>query len=272
METRSDLTIEVPGAAPNGKDAIKTEVIDDHILLIRIDRPHRRNAFDGATARAMESVINNYEADHNLHCAIITGSDTVFSSGQDLAAVPYKDFGTSEKRGGFGIMKVPPTKPVIAAVEGMALGGGLELCLSCDLVVASRTAQMGLPEVARSLLALGGGLFRLAKRIPYHIAMEMILTGQHYSAEYMKEIGLVNQLAEPGRAAERAIELAHKIIKNAPLAVQASKLIVQKSVDWTDEESWEKQEGYAGPVLSSQDFHEGLRAFAEKRKPEWKGG
>lgn len=271
MSTSDTRTPVVPNASPTGTDAIRSERAGDHLLVIRIDRPHRRNAFDGATARAMEAAIDAYEADDTLRCAIITGSDAVFSSGQDLIAAAHGDMGVAKRRGGFGIMAVPPTKPVIAAVEGHALAGGLELCLACDLIVSSRTATMGLPEAARSLVAVGGGLFRLPKRIPYHLAMELALTGTAWPATRMAELGLVNRLTEPGAALAGAIELANQVLAAGPLATRASKQIVQHAYDWADADGWTKQREYAGPVMKSEDLQEGLRAFAEKRRPVWKG-
>ena len=262
---------DAPGSAPTGVEVIRTERIGNHLLVIRIDRPHRRNAFDSATARAMESAVDLYEADDTLRCAIITGSEIVFSAGQDLVAAARGDLAVSVKRGGFGIMKLLPTKPVIAAVEGHALAGGLELCLSCDLIVASRTAMMGLPDTPRSLIPIGGGLFRLPKRIPYHLAMEMALVGKPWPATRMAELGLVNRLTEPGQALAGAIELANEIISVGPLAARAAKQIVQHAYDWSDAEAWTKQMDYAAPVIASEDLAEGLRAFAEKRAPVWKG-
>ena len=266
-----DNQSKVPGALPTGSNVIKTEQIREHLLLIRIDRPHRRNAFDGATARAMEAAIDRFEGEDEWRCAIITGTADVFSSGQDLIAAAHGDMGVANRRGGFGIMGTPPTKPIIAAIEGHALAGGLELALSCDLIVSSRTATMGIPEAARSLVALGGGLFRLPKRIPYHLAMELALTGKAWSAERMAELGFVNKLAEPGDALNAAIELAEEVLAAGPLATKASKQIVQNAYDWRDAEGWEKQMEFAGTVMRSQDLQEGLRAFAEKRDPEWKG-
>lgn len=266
-----DNQSDVPGAAPTGTDAIHSERIGDHLLVIRIDRPHRRNAFDAATARAMERALDDYEADDSLRCAILTGSEIVFSSGQDLIAAAHGDMGTSKKRGGFGIMSMPPNKPIIAAVEGHALAGGLELCLCCDLIVSSRTANMGIPEATLSLVAVGGGLFRLPKRIPYHLAMELALTGKPWPATRMAELGLVNRLTEPGEALAGAIELANEILEAGPLATRASKQIVQRAYDWQDAEGWEKQMEFAAPVMQSEDMQEGLRAFAEKRDPVWQG-
>jgi enoyl-CoA hydratase len=251
-------------------NAISTERHGDHLLLIRIDRPHRRNAFDGATAHALEAAIDAFEGDDQLRCAILTGSDVVFSSGQDLIAAAAGDRGATKRRGGFGIMAEPPTKPIIAAVEGYALAGGLELCLACDLIVASRTALMGIPEAARSLVAIGGGCFRLPKRIPYHLAMELAITGKPWPATRFAELGLVNKLTEPGGAVAGAIELAGDVLAAGPLAVRASKQIVRHAYDWDDADGWTNQMEYARPVMASEDVQEGLRAFAEKRDPVWK--
>lgn len=262
---------ETEPARPTGTDAIITERPGDHLLIIRIHRPHRRNAFDRATAHALEAAIDAYDDDRDLRCAILTGSGIVFSAGQDLIAAAGGDMATTGRRGGFGIMARPPGKPIIAAVEGHALAGGLELCLACDLIVASRTAMMGIPEVTWSLVALGGGCFRLPKRMPYHLAMELAITGKPWPATRFAELGLVNRLTEPGKALAGAVELARDVLAAAPLAVQASKQIVQYSCDWNDADGWASQMEYARPVLSSEDLHEGLRAFAEKRPPAWRG-
>jgi enoyl-CoA hydratase len=252
-------------------ELILTEVVDERILVITMNRPQRRNAFDGATARALEAVIDHYESEPGLWCAVLTGSDIVFSAGQDLIAAASGDMAVTERRGGFGIMAKPPSKPIIAAVEGHALAGGLELCLSCDLVVSSSTATMGLPEAARSLVAMGGGCFRLPRRIPHHLAMELILTGKPWPAVRFAELGLVNKITEPGQALAGALALAAEVTANGPLAVRASKQIAGHAHDWTDADAWRNQTEYVAPVLASEDLQEGLRAFAEKRSPVWKG-
>ncbi|MBL1080196.1 crotonase/enoyl-CoA hydratase family protein [Nocardia sp. 2] len=250
---------------------VLTEVVDGHILVLRINRPHRRNAFDRATARAMEDALDAFEADDTLWCAVVTGSDIVFSAGQDLIAAASGDMAVTARRGAFGIMGQPPVKPIIAAVEGHALAGGLELCLACDLIVSSRTATMGLPEVARALVAAGGGCFRLPRRIPHHIAMELILTGKAWPATRFADLGLVNKLTEPGAALAGALELAREVCAAAPLAVRASKQIAAHSHAWSDADAWSNQMTYTAPVFESEDLREGLLAFAEKRRPVWKG-
>ena len=161
--------------------------------------------------------------------------------------------------------------PLIAAVEGFAVGGGFELCLACDLIVAGRTARFGLPEVRHNVVAIGGGLFRLPRRMPYHLAMEMALTGEPIDAERAHELGLVNRLAEPGEALEGALALAAEVAANAPLALVASKRILQERGAWTRAEMWERQGEISGPVFSSEDAQEGATAFAEKRAPVWRG-
>ncbi|OBI44015.1 crotonase/enoyl-CoA hydratase family protein [Mycobacterium sp. E796] len=256
---------------PEPADPIHTERVDGGILLITMNRPERRNAFDGAMAAAMERIIDAFEDDDSLVVAVLSGAGPTFSAGQDLKAAAHGDFAHTEKRGGFGIMAQPPNKPVIAAVEGHALAGGLELCLACDLIVATEASTMGLPEAARALVATGGGLFRLPKRIPYHVAMELALTGKALPASEFHRMGLVNRICAPGEAASVALELAREIIACAPLAVRASKEIIRRSYDWTDEESWQEQMTFAGPVFASEDAQEGLRSFAEKRAPQWKG-
>jgi enoyl-CoA hydratase len=187
-----------------------------------------------------------------------------------------KAFTTGERpwvgdRGFAGIVQRASDKPLIAAIEGFAVAGGFEIALACDLIVAARNARVGIPEAKRSLVAAAGALIRLPKRIPYHVAMELALTGDPIGAERAHELGVVNRLAEPGNAVQVALELAAEIARNGPLALEASKKIVANALDWTEAEAWEKQGAIAGPVFTSEDAREGAIAFAEKRDPVWKG-
>lgn len=243
------------------------------IAVLRINRPDVRNAFDRATAQAMETALDTFDADADLRVGVLTGAGTAFSAGQDLKAAARGEFAQTDKRGGFGIMAQPPKKPLIAAVEGPALAGGFELALSCDLIVASSASQFGLPEVKRSLIAVGGGALRLPHRAPHHIAMEMLLSGDPQSAEAMARWGIVNRVCAPGEALATALALAETIAVNGPLAVIATKEIATRSrgENWSAAEGWTRQMEVAGPVFASEDFREGLLAFAQKRAPKWSG-
>ncbi|HLU27410.1 MAG TPA: crotonase/enoyl-CoA hydratase family protein, partial [Glycomyces sp.] len=176
-----------------------------------------------------------------------------------------------EGRGFGGLTEAPPKKPIVAAVEGYALAGGFELALACDLIVASSESKFGLPEPKRGLVAGAGGVMRLPRRIPYHVAMEIALTGDHYPASRLYELGLVNRITEPGKALEGAIELARRIAANAPLALAATKRVIIESQDWSLDEMFRKQGEIIQPVFASKDAMEGAAAFAEKRAPQWKG-
>lgn len=247
--------------------------VQGHVLVVTLNRPEARNAFDRAMADTMEAVMDDYEAQPDLRVAILRAEGPTFSAGQDLKAAERGEVATSPVRGAFGLFRKPPMKPLIAAVEGQALAGGMELTLCCDLVVASRAATFGLTEVRHSLVALGGGCFRLPQRLPYPVAMELILTAEPKSAEFMHRLGYVNSVVEPGQVMTEALRLATLIARNAPLAVRASKEIAWSSMaqGWRDEEAWDRQAQIAATVLGSEDLREGLRAFAQKRPPAWKG-
>jgi enoyl-CoA hydratase len=244
-----------------------------HVLVITLNRPQARNAFNLEMAEQMEAVLDAYEADVGLRAAVIRAEGPTFSAGQDLIAAARGEMAVAKGRGGFGIMNKPPMKPLIAAVEGQALAGGMEVILCCDLIVASTAAVFGLAEAKRGLVALGGGCFRLPRRLPYQVAMEMIMLGETRTAEDMHRFGFVNRLVEPGTALDAAVELAEAIARNGPLAVRASKEIAARSVaeQWTDADGWANQGAIVGPVMKSADLQEGLRAFAEKRAPIWTG-
>ena len=243
-----------------------------HVLVVTINRPEARNAVNAAVAEGMAAALDELDSDDDLRLGIVTGAGGYFSAGMDLKAFaagegsPY-----SGDRGFAGITRRAAGKPLIAAVEGFALAGGFEIALSCDLIVAASDARFGIPEVKRSLVAAAGALLRLPKRIPYHLAMELALTGEPIGAGRAHEIGIVNRLAEPGQALDAALELAQTIEKNAPLALIASKEILGRAVDWSEEEGWAKQGEISGPVFVSEDAREGATAFAEKREPVWRG-
>jgi enoyl-CoA hydratase/carnithine racemase len=257
-------------AVENGEPVLRAEA-RGAVLVLVLNRPHAKHAFNLALATALSNAVDAFEADATQRVAVITGSGGTFSSGADLKALLRGERGHTEKRGGFGIMKRPPDKPLIAAVEGYAVAGGFELALCADLIVASRDAKFGLPEVKRGLVAVGGALFRLPRRIAYHAAMEMALTGDLYPAERMFALGVVNRVVDPGKALEAAIELATKISENGPLALRATKQIVAHSNEWIDDAGWVEQRRYADVALKSEDAKEGPRAFAEKRRPLFRG-
>ncbi|MGX1811663.1 crotonase/enoyl-CoA hydratase family protein [Nocardia sp. NPDC055321] len=242
-----------------------------HIMIITINRPHARNAIDLATARGIERAIDAYEADPGSRIAILTGAGGYFSAGMDLKAAARGEVPITEKRGILGLVAHPPRKPLIAAVEGPALAGGCELALTADLIVAAADSVFGIPEVKRGLVAVGGGVLRLAQRLPRAIAMELTLTGDPITAARAADLGLINQVAEPGQALEAALALAERVAVNAPLSIDAGKQIIDQSPDWSVEEAFAEQGRMAAAALSSEDAGEGMRAFVEKRPPVWRG-
>lgn len=243
-----------------------------HVLVVTINRPHARNAIDPPTAAAMAAAMDVLDDDDDLFAGIVTGAGGTFCAGADLKAAARAETPTQPDRGGFGVMRRPPRKPLIAAVEGYAVGGGFELCLACDLIVAAENAQFGLPEVRHNVVAVGGGLFRLPKRLPYHLAMELALTGEFRDAAFFRDWGVVNRVVPIGRALDVAVEFAESLQANGPTAVAASKEIVFRSASWpTEDQAWEGQIPIAATALDSADRVEGLAAFAEKRKPVWRG-
>ncbi len=240
------------------------------ILVIRLQRPQARNALDVATAEAVHAAMDELDRDDSLFVGIVTGSGGNFCAGADLKAIARGER-PSTTRGGGGMMKTPSRKPLIAAVEGWALGGGFELCMSCDLIVAARDARFGLPEVKRNLVATGGGLFRLPKRIPYGLAMEFALLGEPQTTDFFAPYGIINRVTEPGQALEGALALATKMLANGPTALAATVQIMRNAHNWTEAEAWAAQEPIAAVARNSQDCKEGLAAFAEKRAPVWQG-
>ncbi|BBH69673.1 hypothetical protein ACTI_63580 [Actinoplanes sp. OR16] len=241
------------------------------VTVWRLNRPAVRNAIDLTTARALERAVDAFEADPGARVAILTGSDTTFSSGMDLKAAARGEYPITEGRGLLGITRRPPSKPLIAAVEGAALAGGCELALAADLIVAAEDARFGIPEVKRGLVAAAGGVLRLAQSLPRATALELALTGAPLPARRLHDLGLINRVTSPGKALETALDLAREIAANAPLAVHLSKRIVDEHRDWSTAEAFDRLSDFAGEVIGSADAAEGIRAFAEGRAPHWKG-
>ena len=258
----------------SGVAGMEPEVLvqhEDGIAVITINRPQQRNAVNRAVSYGVCAAMDELDRRPDLHVGILTGAGGTFCAGMDLKAFLRGEVTRVEGRGILGIAITPPKKPVIAAVEGYALAGGFESALACDLIVAARNAQFGLPEVKRGLAAGAGGLLRLPRLLPPRIAMEIALTGDFVGAERLAQFGLVNELTEPGGALDAARALARRIIANAPLSVAASKRVMVEQQDWPLAEMWARQAEITGPILASADAREGAAAFAERRAPVWRG-
>jgi len=244
----------------------------DKIQIITINRPEARNAINYETAQELAAAMIALDENPDVVLAILTGAQQTFCSGMDL-----KDFSRTGKRpyaegrGFGGLCEKPPMKPLIAAVEGYALAGGCEIALACDLIIAADNAQFGLPEVKRGLVPGAGGMLRLPSRIPYHIAMQAVLTGEMIAAQRAHGLGLVNQLTPPGRALEAALDMGRTIAANGPLAVQTAKRIIVESRDWAQTEMFDMQRPRIAHIFTSEDAREGATAFVEKRAPVWRG-
>lgn len=242
-----------------------------NVLLITLNRPQVRNAVNAALAEGVGKALDELDADGELSVGVLTGAGGFFCAGMDLGAFVKGESPWYGDRGFAGIAQRSAEKPLIAAIEGFALAGGMEIALACDLIVAARGAKLGIPEAKRSLVAAGGALLRMPKRMPYHVVMELALTGDPMPAERFEEFGLVNHLADPGSALDVALELAGRIAGNGPLALIATKRILQEQFDWSTAEMWERQGAISGPVFASEDAKEGAAAFKEKREPVWQG-
>ena len=250
----------------NGESAVLTER-RGRVMVITLNRPEAMNAINGALSEGLWSAVQELDSDSGLTAGVVTGAGKGFCSGMDLKAFSRgEDIGPMLE-----FVRNGAAKPLVGAVEGFALAGGLELALSCDLLVAARGAKLGIPEVGVGLFAAGAGLFRLPGRVGYGTAMEMAITGDPITAEQAADHGLVSRLTEPGGALGEALALAERIARNAPLAVAASKQVVRATQGATEEELWKIQRPHMATVWKSNDAKEGPRAFAEKRPPEWTG-
>jgi enoyl-CoA hydratase/carnithine racemase len=237
------------------------------VLVVRIEREAKRNAIDRVTAEGIDEALNQFEDDGELWAAVITGTATVFSAGTDL-----KDGGGRTERGGeYGVIRRRRSKPLIAAVEGPAFGGGFEIALACDLVVAARTARFALPESRRGVVASSGALFRAMRALPLNVARELLITGTVLDADRAYQIGFVNRVTEPGQALTVALELAEDICASSPVSVSASLTALAAQHEADDAAGWEVTAEAVERVTGSDDMKEGVSAFFEKRPPRWTG-
>ena len=248
---------------------VLTEV-DNGVLVVTINRPEAKNAMTKAASEAIAAAMDRLDAEDDLRVGILTGAGGTFCSGMDLKGFLRGESPSVEGRGFGGVVQAPPAKPLIAAVEGYALAGGLELMIACDLVVANDKAKFGIPEAKRGLVAAAGGVMMLPDQIPERVAMELALTGEFIDAARAYELGLINSVTE-GSALEGAKALAAKIVANGPLAVKVSKQIIKESRGWAMDERYDNQAKLIAPVFVSKDAREGAAAFAEKRAPNWTG-
>jgi enoyl-CoA hydratase/carnithine racemase len=240
----------------------------DHVLVISMQRGEKYNAVNRQMADELDAALNQLDDDDELWAGVLTGTRDAFCAGSDLTA--GGDYVT-ERGGEYGIIRRERRKPLVAAVEGFALGGGLEVVLACDLVVASTSARFGLPEVKRGVVPTCGALFRGPRALPVNLAREMVLTGDPIDAGRAYAVGFVNLLVEPGDALDRAVELAGRLCSNAPLAVQACLAAMGCVLESDDELGWAATTAAYGGVGDSEDLREGVAAFLEKRRPVWSG-
>ncbi|UGA40991.1 crotonase/enoyl-CoA hydratase family protein [Bradyrhizobium quebecense] len=235
-----------------------------------MNRPEAKNAANLALSKGVAAAIDRLDVDDALSVGIITGAGGTFCSGMDLKGFLKGERPSIPGRGFAGLTEAPPKKPLIAAVDGYALAGGMEIALSCDMIVANRNAKFGIPEVKRGLAAAAGGLIRMPRQMPFRVAMEFALTGEFFGAERAYQLGIINRVTD-GPALDAALELAAAIGANGPLAVKASKQVIVESRLWPEDQMWKKQQEIVASVFVSEDAREGAAAFAEKRAPNWKG-
>jgi len=253
-------------------NVVRTHV-QERVLVITLDRPQARNAVNGALARGLEAAVDELESTDELWAGVLTGEGPVFSAGADLKAVAA---GEQEElrteRGGFaGFVQRERTKPLVAALQGDAVAGGMEIAIACDLIIAAAGARMGLPEASRSLLATGGGLVRLPKLIGEKAALELAMTGTPQSVEHLAGLGLVSRVVPAEEVSQRALELAERICSNAPLAVRAARQVILRGGDSDEQQRWQFAERELARIAETNDFAEGPRAFVAKRRPQWTG-
>jgi enoyl-CoA hydratase/carnithine racemase len=255
-------------------EAVLFEVVEPHVALVTINRPEARNAVNAAVAAGLETAVDRAEADPAIWAVVLTGAGPhAFCAGADLKEVSAgRSAGLATERYGFaGFVRAPRTKLWIAAAQGHALAGGLELLLACDMAVAAETANLGLPEVKRSLVAAAGGVFRLPRALPKAIALQMIATGEPIPASLALQHGLVNAVVPAAEVREAALGLARRVTANAPVAVRESLAIARQALVLDDETLWRMSREASARIKETEDFQEGPRAFVEKRPPRWVG-
>jgi enoyl-CoA hydratase/carnithine racemase len=250
-----------------------SERVGPHVLLVVINRPEKRNAVNTAVAAGIDAAVQLAETDETIRAVVLASSAKTFCAGADLGEIAAgRHAGLLTERGGFaGLVEAKRRKPWIVAVDGPALAGGMEICLACDMIVASEGAQFGLPEVKRGIIAGAGGVFRAARRLPSAVAYELLATGEPIDALRAHELGLVNRLADAGEARAVALALAAQIAENAPLAVQHSLILARQALDLDEQALFAEMRRSGEIIRNSEDFKEGPRAFLEKRRPVWKG-
>lgn len=244
-----------------------------HVLVITLDRPEVRNAVDAATSAQLEAAIDRLEQHDELRCGVLTHTGPVFCAGADLKAIAQHGLtGIETERGGFGgLCRRERAKPLVVALEGAAVGGGLELVLACDVVIATPAVRFAVPETRRGMVALSGGTFRLARAVGRAVALDLVMTGDELDATRAAQLGLVSRLVEPGTAVAVALAVAERIAANAPVAVRESRALTAAAFDHDDATLWSLASEAAARVLTTEDAKEGPRAFAEKRPPRWLG-
>ncbi|MEC7873051.1 MAG: enoyl-CoA hydratase-related protein [Actinomycetota bacterium] len=240
---------------------------EGHITIFTLHRHDKRNAFDPNLTFALDEALNSFEDDPEQWVAVLSGGPDMFSAGSDLK----EGSGQSHRGGEYGIIRRQRVKPIIAAAEGLALGGGMEILFCCDLIVASTDLRLGLPEVKRGVLPTSGGLFRALRSLPLHVAKEVVLTGEELSPERALAYGLVNRLVEPGETLNAAVELAEQIVANSPTSTKHSVQAMERFLSNDDGLGWSITDYAAAEVFASEDRKEGIRAFFERRAPEWRG-
>jgi enoyl-CoA hydratase len=255
------------GSSASNEDVLVRQ--ENGVLIVTINRPAQRNAVNGAVSAGIARALDLLDGTSELRVGVLHGAGPAFCAGMDLKAFAAGEQIRDPERGFAGVVERPSAKPLIAAVEGWALGGGFEIVLACDMVTAGKGARFGLPEVRRGLAARGGGVFRLPRRLPQAIAMELIMTGAPLDAARAEHFGLVNRLVDDGQALDAALELAAQVAASAPMSVRASKAVAIDSADWPLAEGFERQQAYFKPVFASKDATEGVAAFRERRDPVW---